>query len=104
MLDLVLVDGLPSQRKTTLAAELAPALDPPSISKNALKEAISDGRARGDRSSAVRPPEPEMTLSNDRIAANPEECVRRGPSPTVANEPFLTVRLRRGQLTRGDEC
>ncbi|MDY7090899.1 MAG: AAA family ATPase [Actinomycetota bacterium] len=42
MLDLVIVNGLPGSGKTTLAKELAGALDAPLISKDAIKEAVAD--------------------------------------------------------------
>jgi predicted kinase len=42
VLDLVLVNGLPGSGKTTLAAELARALDASLISKDAIKEAVAD--------------------------------------------------------------
>jgi predicted kinase len=42
VLDLVLVNGLPGSGKTTLAAGLAPALNAPLISKDAIKEAVAD--------------------------------------------------------------
>ena len=42
MLDLVLVNGLPGSGKTTLATGLAPVLDAPLISKDAIKEAVAE--------------------------------------------------------------